>query len=257
MTSEHETFGLALSPNVRLRMSIAEEMRLDTENQVFTDDLQAKYISMHHEADRQQQTSIRGLLLADVGLALILFGKNLKIPGTDLGIQDIPAAMEVLTVFASFCFLVFCQAFANAQSYQAILEQFSIRKAVKLGIDPDYLTYGDVLSQVYLKAFRTEMNNFGRDFFTPGRRYRNFYGFVTLLLGLSWGSIFILHLTVVGAGVWHSIGATWLWWPFAGAMLIIHLTGLLMNLLLNFRFDAHHRAAMHEARREAARQHIG
>ncbi|NTJ00342.1 hypothetical protein G6L07_08390 [Agrobacterium rhizogenes] len=257
MTADYETLDLPMGPYVRLRMSVAEEMRLDTDNEVFTDELQAKYISMHSEAEKQQQASFKGVILADVGLALILFGKNVKIPGTDLGLQDIPAATEVLTVLASFCFLALCQSFANTQSYQAILEQFSNRKALKHGIDPDYLTFGDVLSQVYLKAFRAKMNNFGADFYVPRRPYLNFYGFVTLMLALSWASILVLHLTVVGAGVWHFIGATWMWWPFAGAMLVIHLTGLLMNLLLSFGVDAHYRGSVHEARRQEARDHIG
>lgn len=255
MPAEHEPFDLPLNPNVRLRMTVAEEMRLDTKHEVFTDDMQAKYISMHLEADKQQQAAMKGLVLADIGLALILFGKNVKIPGTDLGVQDIPAATEVLTVAASFFFLVVCQAFANTQCYQAIIEQFSNRRALKLGIDPDYLTFGNVLSQVYLKAFRTKMNVFGRDFFVPRRRYRIFYGLVTLLLGMSWISLLALHLIVVAAGVWHSIGEAWLWWFFAGAMLVIHLTGLLMNLSLDFGFDAHLRSEIQKARRVEAEQH--
>lgn len=252
MSAEPETFDLPMGPNVRLRMTVAEEMRLDTKFEVFTDDLETKYVSMFQEAEKQQQGALRGVVFADIGLALLLFGKNLKLPGMDLGLRDIPAAIEVLTVAASFGFLVLCQNFANTQCYQAILEQFSNRKALKLGIDPDFLTFGNILSQVYLKAFRAKMNHFSSDFFVPRSRYRNFYGFVMLLLGLSWASILVLHLAVVASGVWHSIGPIWPWWPFAGAILVIHLTGVLMNLFLDFSFDAHFRQAVHDARRQEA-----
>lgn len=254
MSDDNHQFALQLGPNVRLRMTVAEEMRLDTREEVFTDDLQAKYVSMHQEAERQQQASLKGLVFADIGLALLLFGKNVGIPGTDLGIQDIPAATEVLTVAAAFYFLVLCQAFANTQCYHAIIEQFSNRRALKFGIDPDYLTYGNVFSHVYLKAFRTQMNVFGPDFFVPKKRYRTFYGIVMLLLGMSWISILFVHLTVVAAGVWNSIGPVWLWWPFAGAILLLHLTGMVMNLFLDFGFDAHLRSDIQEARRLAAEQ---
>lgn len=254
MSDEDQPFDLQFGPNVRLRMTVAEEMRLDTNREVFTDDLQAKYVSMHQEAEKQQQASLKGLVIADIGLALLLFGKNVRIPGTDLGIQDIPAATEVLTVAAAFYFLVLCQAFANTQCYHAIIEQFSNRRALKFGIDPDYVTYGNVFSQVYLKAFRTQMNVFGRDFFVPRKRYRTFYGLVMVLLILSWTSILFVHLTVVAAGIWNSIGPVWLWWPFAGAMLLLHLTGVVMNLFLDFGFEAHLRSEIQEARRLSAQQ---
>lgn len=254
MSIEDETFDLALSPNVRLRMTVAEEMTLDAKKEIFNDDLYAKYVAMHREADRQQQGALKGVVYADIGLSLIMFGKNLEVPGTGLGLQDIPAATEVLTVAASFFFLIICQAFANTQCYQAIIEQFSNNKALKLGIDPDYVTYGDVFSQVYLKAFRPQMSVFLRDFFVPRTRYKRFYGFVTLLLALSWASILFMHIAVVSVGVWNSIGSAWFWWPFAGAILLLHLTGLIMNMFLDFAFDVPLRERVHEARGRKADQ---
>lgn len=248
MTEHHETFNLFLSPNVRLRMTAAEEMRLDKDDEIFDDDLHRKYIEMHRETVAAQERSIRSLALADIGLSLILFGKNVKIPGVELGLQDIPAATEVLTVIATFSFLTLCMAFVNAQSYQAILEQFANRKALKLGIDPDFIIYGDVLSQAYLKAFRPKMNVYGSDYFVPRRKYRLFYGTLTMLLLMSWLSILVLHLIVVGAGVRFSIGDHWAWWPFAGAIVVVHVAGIAVNLLLNFKFDARYRAAVDRER---------
>lgn len=192
-------------------MTVAEEMRLDREGEVFNEELHARYIAMHREASSAQDRSIKSVATADIGLSFILFGKNIKIPGTDFGLQDIPAATEVLTVVATFGFLTFCMAFANAQSYQAILEQFSNRKARKYGIDPDFITYGDIFSQVYIKVFRFKMNFFGSDYFVPGKKYKLFYGALISMLAVSWLSLLIMHLTVVGSGIRYSIGDSWIW----------------------------------------------
>lgn len=254
MSPHEEIFDLELSPNVRLRITAAEEMRLDTNDEIFTDELHLKYVNMQKEAERQLQVSIKGIGYADIGLCLLLFGKNVKIPGTDFGLQDIPAAIEVLTVVASFYFLVLAQTFANNQCYIAIIEQFSNRKTLRLGIDPDFVTFGNVFSQLYLKAFRYEMNFFGRDFFRPKKRYQTFYGMVIFLLASSWISIIIMHLIVVGFGVWKSIGESWVWWPFAAAIILLHLTGVLMNMFIDFSFDTPMRSAVHEDRRAKAAQ---
>jgi hypothetical protein len=250
-----EASDFTLSPNVRLRMTVAEEMRLDPNNEVFNDELHAKYVSMYSEAERQLHGSAKGVVYADTGLCLLLFGKNVKIPGIDFGIQDIPAATEVLTVFASFYFLVMCQAFANTQCYLAIIEQFSHRKALKLGIDPEYITYADVFSQTFLKAFRFEMSYFGSDFFQPGKRYQRFYGAVTLLLALSWLSLLAMHFSVVSAGVLNSLGTSWLWWLLAVAILLLHVTGLVMNIFVDFRFDPLLRSKVQESRRQIAERY--
>ncbi len=249
-------FDLELDPHVRLRMTVAEEMRLDENNEVFTEELHAQYISMQQEADRQLQTALKGAVYADIGLCLLLFGKNVKIPGTDFGLQDIPAATEVLTVIASFFFLVLFQAFANNQCYLAIIDQFSIRKALRRGIDPDFITYGKVFSQVYLKAFRGQMNTWGSDFFQPKKAYKRFYWFVTVLLALSWISIVLMHLIVVAVGVWNSVGESCLWWPFAGAIILLHITGIVMNMFLDFGFEVPFRPKVHEARRQRAEQEM-
>lgn len=250
MSVDEDQFKLELGPNVRLRLTVAEEMRLDPNEEIFTGELHSKYIAMRDVAERQVQGTIKGVVYADIGLSLLLFGKNVKIPGIDFGIQDIPAAVEVLTVLASFCFLVLCQAFVNSQCYLAVIDQFSIREASKRGIDPDFLTYGNVFSQIFLKAFRTDMNFYGSDFFKPRKRYRMFYNSVIALVALSWLSLLALHCTVVGVGVWNSIGQSWFWWPFAGAMLLLHVTGIAMNIFIDFNFDVPSRNAVQKTRHE-------
>lgn len=236
MTDEQKSFFLNLSPNVRLRMTVAEEMRLDPQGEIFTETLHDKYISMHREAVNQQNAALKTLAISDIGLALLLFGKNIKIPGTDFGIQDIPAATEVLTVSAAFGFLTLAMAFLNSQSYQAILNQFYVRSAEKWGVDPDFIAFGNIFSQVYLKAFRPKMSSTGIDFFQPEKPYIIFYSTIVILLGISWLSILALHICVVAAGAWHSVTSHWLSWIFAGSILLMHVVGVSINLLLDFRF---------------------
>jgi hypothetical protein len=236
MTEERDPFYLSLSPNVRLRMTVGEEMELDPEEQIFNDALHDKYIRMHGEAHHQQNGALRTLIIADSGLALLLFGKDIQLPWAGLTLLDLPAANEVLTVIASYGFLTLSMAFLNAQMYVAILDQFYIRRASRLGIDPDFISFGNILSQIYLKTFSSQMSRIGRDFFEANAAFKRFYGLLTLLLAAAWFSVIPLHLFVVGAGVWHSIGPHWAWWPFAGAIALVHTAAITLNLSPSFPF---------------------
>ncbi|MDZ7873205.1 MAG: hypothetical protein U5N27_08630 [Rhizobium sp.] len=127
---------LKLSPDVRLRLTVQREMALDTEGKLFTDELYQKYLTMHREALSRQNAQLKTVVLADAGVAMLLFGKNVTIPGTSLGIQDVPAAVEVFTAVAAFGFLMLALSFLNAQCYLAVISQFNIRKARPLSRGP-------------------------------------------------------------------------------------------------------------------------
>jgi len=217
-------------------MTVAEEMNLDTDGDIFTDALREKYIAMHKQAVTRQDSMIKTLLFADAALALLLFGKNVSIPGTSLGIQDIPAAVQVLTALASFAFLALALAFLNTQSYQAIIEQFDIRRTKSSAIDPDYLTAADNFSELYLKAFRPKMNVFGEDFFAPGPGYKRYYATVLVMIILSFASILLLHLSAITAGIWATWSASWMPALFCVAVFLMNATGILANVLLGFDF---------------------
>ncbi|KQU96794.1 hypothetical protein ASD00_18260 [Ensifer sp. Root31] len=234
--SVREPFRLKLSPNVRLRMTMQREMQLDTDAAVFTDSLYEKYLSMHRSAILRQDGNLKAVVLADIGLAMLLFGKNVTIPGTSLGLHDIPAGIQVLTALSSFAFLMLSLTFLNSQLYQAVIEQFSIRTAAPRQIDPDFLTAADTFTELYIKAFRGKMNIFGIDFYEAGRGFRAYYGGLIIILVAAFISILLLHLAVIGYGVWLSLNWSWLSALFVSSVFLTNLAAVGVNLATEFSF---------------------
>ncbi len=229
--------NFSLSPNVRLRMTLDHEMDLDKEGHVFNDALHQKYINMHREALSRQNAQLKTVALADVVLALLLNGKNITIPGTEIGIREIPAAIEVLTAFSAFGFLMLSLTFLNAQFYQALTEQFSFRRARAYGIDPDFINMGDVYTEIFVKAFRAKLNIYGVDFFDAGVGYRFYYSSMMLLLLFSMFSVIALHFVVVGSGIVTSFSWDFPRFLFCGVIVLVSVVSLLVNLLIGFSFD--------------------
>lgn len=236
MMQPEEKFVLRLSPNVRLRMTFEREMQLDEDGSIFTDELHQKYLMMHQRTLDRQDGILKTVAISDGLLALLLFGKNITIPGAGIGIQDLPAAVEVLTVFTSFNFMVLCLAFINAQSYQAIIQQFSNRRAAKKGIDPDFLSAADTFTEIYLKLFRAKMNIFGPDFFDAGWGFKVFYSLLSVMLSLAMLSVVLLHLSVVAYGLWTGFAMNWLSLLFCGAVVLMNVVGILVNMAPAFAF---------------------
>ncbi|MCY1664859.1 hypothetical protein [Rhizobium sp. SL86] len=227
---------LKLSPNVRLRMTFEREMLLDEDESIFNDVLHKKYLEMYDRGIAKQEALLKAALLSDGLLALLLFGKNVTIPGTSIGIQDIPAAAEVMTLFASLNFLVLSLAFMNAQAYQAICEQFTIRLAAKRGIDPDFLSAAHMSTEFYLKLFRKKMNIFGEDFFDAGVGYSAFYSSLSFLLGMVMLSVLALHISLMAYGIWMSFSLNWISVLFAVSVSLMNCAAVLVNISPSFNF---------------------
>lgn len=218
-------------------------MMLDEDGSIFTDALHQKYLEMHSRTLAKQEALMKTALLSDGLLALLLFGKNVTIPGTSLGLQDLPAATEVMTIFASFSFMVLSLAFMNAQAYQAICEQFTNRLAARKGIDPEFLSAAHTSTELYLKLFRGKMNIFGEDFFDAGRGYRAFYASLSFLLGIAMLSVVLLHLSVIGYAVWKSFSVNWLSILFCVSVSLMNLAAILVNMAPSFNFTVRQGAA--------------
>ncbi|TAU80461.1 hypothetical protein ELI41_29585 (plasmid) [Rhizobium leguminosarum] len=229
-------FKLSLSPNARLRMTVQNEMTLDKDGSVYNDTLYQKYLAMHAKALTKQEGLLKSLTFVDAALALVLFGKNVKIPGTDVGLQDIPATVQVLTALSSFAFLMVSLSFLNAQCYLAIIEQFNIRKARSQHLDPDFITAADTFTELYLKAFRSQLNFHGIDFFEPGRGYRWFFSSMIGLLMAAMACVLILHVSVASAGIWRSFSFHWIPGLFCTAVALINVVAILANVLVGFTF---------------------
>lgn len=229
-------FQLSLSPNVRLRMTVQNEMQLDPDGRFYNDDLYQKYLSMHREALARQQGQAKALAMIDAGLALVIFGKNVAIPGFGLSLQDIPAALEVLTALASFTFMMLSLSFLNVQCYQAIIEQFNIRKAKGTYLDPDFITAADTFTELYLKAFRPQMNIHGPDFFSPGKGFRIYFQSMVFLMITAMFLVLLIHLALVSVGAWQSFTGKWISAAFCLVIVLLNVVGILANLMVGFNF---------------------
>lgn len=236
MAEANENIMLKLSPNVRLRMTFEREMILDKEEKVFNDNIYHKYIKMYERATTRQDALMKSFMMADGLLAIFLFGKDFSIPGISISIRDFPAALEILTLFASFSFMILCLAFANAQAYMAICSQFANRTAQKYNIDPDFISASDIYTEFHIKLFRPKMNIFGIDFFEAGRGYRWFYSSLSFLLSLAMMSVIALHISIICYAIWLIFSMNWISILVCCAAIIINLSGLLSNIAPSFNF---------------------
>lgn len=191
---------IKLTPNSRLRLTLSREMENDPEEKIFNESLYQKYVIMQKESLLKQMSILKSVIISDSVLLFILSGKTITIPGTNFSTKDIPAAVEVFTFFASFGFLMLSLSFLNTQFYQAIVEQFNIRKTSKSGIDPDFLTTSDIYTELYVKLFRRKLNIFGEDYFIPGSAYKVHHTIMAILIGIMVTSILIMHVIIVVYG---------------------------------------------------------
>ncbi|MBB3218359.1 hypothetical protein FHW72_003464 [Ochrobactrum sp. RC6B] len=236
MTKALENLKLKLSPNVRLRMTFEREMTLDKEEKVFNNSLYQKYLSMYERAASRQDTLLRSLVIADGILAIFIFGKDISIPHTELSIREFPAALEILTFFASFSFMMLCLSFANTQAYLAICNQFTNRIAMKYNIDPDFISASDIFTEFHIKLFRPKMNIFGIDFFEAGYGYRWFYSSLLFLLSIIVISIIALHMSIIGYAIYLISSTNIISIVLICVVFIINICGLLVNIAPSFNF---------------------
>lgn len=228
---------LSFSPNIRLRMTLAREMDLDPNGEVFSDDLYSRYLAMLGTANARQEGLIRSLTFTDVGLAILLMGKSITIPVLNIGLSELPAAREALSILASLGFLFLCLAFHNLQYYTAVVEVFAQKRVSSKEIDPDFVAAAYTYTEWFVKLYRNRMNIWGVDFFLPGRGYRLYYGALAILLTLSILGMVLVHFALIG---WAAYGTALNGWAFVlyiTVMIAINLTGIMVAVTPSFEFN--------------------
>ena len=225
-----------LSPNVRLRATLQYEMAIDKEGKVFTDELLAKHVFMHRQAIERITSLSKSLILSNAILALLITGKDMSLPFSNLSTSDIPAAVESFAIFSSLTFMFLCLTFANEQFYRAIVEAMSTREAKKMGIDGDFVSSGDIYTEFYVKTFRETMNFDTFDYFTPGKAYKLYYGLLGLMVAISLVLLLLLHLILIGYAIWLTAAATWVAVLYVATVILMNLSGLLTTLGISLPF---------------------
>jgi hypothetical protein len=141
------------------------------------------------------------MLVLDAIALLLLFGKGIAIPGLGIGLSDIPAARETVTLLASLAFQFATLAYVNWHGYAALIDSINLHKSRATGVDPDFLSASDKFQEFAVKLYRRQMNVHGQDFAVPGFWYRAVSIFVVALITASALSFVCLHLAVVVVSV--------------------------------------------------------
>lgn len=205
--SEEDNSKIRLSPYTRLALTLQIEMSRDANSEYFNEQRYQSYLERYRNAVIHRDKVMRNMVMTDGLAALALFGKNIAIPFVGLSLVDIPGGLQSIILVASLGFLFVCTAFINEQFYKCAVDQFSIRKAKKLGIDPDYLTYADVHTEFFIKVFNRKMSNYTADYFIPGRGYVLFFRTLTISVTLGLLTLISLHLMLVGYAIYFSHAA--------------------------------------------------
>jgi hypothetical protein len=211
-------------------------MELDTEKAIFNDEMYKKYLSMHANALNKQNSLIKSLVLIDALLALLISGKDIVIPGISVRLLDIPAAPQLFVVMSSVIFLLSSLSFLNSQLYGAILEQFCIEKAKKIGVDPDFIIASDILVELYLKIFRKDMHIQGADFFRAGNNYVKTYSIVLKMIAIIMLILIFLHVSLEAYAIYYVFSLS-----FFGIFIPLFATvctgvAVFVNMMIDFTF---------------------
>jgi hypothetical protein len=164
---------LKLTPITRLSMSFDHELDLDKAN-LFNEKVYENYISILKLSDKQRDDGLKFVFMVDALIAILLTGNKLSIPWVGVSITNLPAVLEIATLFASVAFFFTAMFFTNAVCYAQVVDQFKIRAARTNAIDPDFLAAADKLFHFPLKIFRSKMNIWGVDFYSPRFGFKAF-----------------------------------------------------------------------------------
>jgi hypothetical protein len=233
-----EKVTLKLSPLSRLYFTLDQEFFLD-KSVVSDAERYNKFIKMYQLAEQKRDSLLRSLIIFDALILLLLFGKSITIPGTNISLSEFPAAREASTFLASLGFQFFAFSFVNWHGYAAIVDTINTHRARNTGIDPDYISAADKFLEFVVKLYRGQMNVHGVDFITPSNAYKFVAMCVTGLLALSVLSFLVLHLAVIGISIRETLfqDVGFLKYVYAVAVSTSTLGGLLVFLTLNRSFE--------------------
>lgn len=195
---------IRLSPITRLSLTLGNEMNLDKDGTLFNDDLYRSYLTMYSEGIRRRDNIMKSVVIADLLLIMVVNGQTITVPGVGLSLIEFPGAHAATMIFASLAFLFFAIAFFNEQAYAAIVRQFSIRRAQRTQVDPDFLIAADTFHEFFLKLSRKKLNIWGPDFFEPKRSYLWFFSGLMFVLSATFGLLLLLHLSVITLAIYSS-----------------------------------------------------
>ena len=168
---EPKVVDIRLSPLARLYFTLDRELNLD-KSLVSDASKYDRIVKMLQIAEAKRDALLRSLMMLDALTLLLIFGKNLTIPGIGLSLAEIPAAREAVTVLASAAFQFLSLAQLNLNCYSAFVDVISQHRARETGVDPDILSAFDKFQEFSVKLYRSKINIHTYDFAEPGTGYK-------------------------------------------------------------------------------------
>jgi hypothetical protein len=192
---------IRLSPVLRLNMSFARELEQEGAAAVYDEKALAKFKEMYEEAVRRRDNLLRTMVIADAGILLLLYGRDVRIPGFGISLLELPAGLELASLLASVAFMFACLAFFNEQAYIGLLNELTRRKTAPADLDPDFLAASEMFTEFFLKAYRPKFNIWGPDHYVPGNSYTRLFGSLMVMILAALFVLIALHFVAVGASL--------------------------------------------------------
>ena len=233
------TNTLKLTPITRLSMSFDHELDLDDGNE-YTEKVQANYLLILAKSEKQRDDVLKLLVMLDAVLAVLLTGSKLSIPWIGLSTTELPAVLEIVTALSSVVYFFVALFFANALCYAMVVDQFKVRTARKAALDPDYLVASEKLFIFPIKMFRSKLNIWGADFYSPDWGFKAlaiWIEFVTALVFIGFG---VAHFCLFGYSAWTTLnksGPALFQYIYVLITLILNLGGLSVFVFSNKDFS--------------------
>ena len=222
-------------------MTFGHELQLDSEGllrgSVFDGLVENLKIAVH-----RRDQMLRSLAIANSVLFLLLNGHGWRIPGFDVDIANLPAVVELTSLYVSVGFLFLCLAFVNEQCYSGLINQYGVNDSKPSAIDPDFINASKQFTELFLKVYRAKLNFWGPDFYLSRRPFTWFSTSLIFLIVLVALLFPLLHFLMIwGASMrvlenqWSLVGQVF----FIAMICIINLAGVIIVvfLLRDFTFD--------------------
>lgn len=184
------------------RMTATYEEDLDRINSPqFEEKLLEQIGQRFGEATVRRDNIVRALFILDFVLAVLVSGKNLKIPGTEISTQDLPAVMEIVTGLSSFAICTASMSFATWLCYSQLLWALTQRTARKIDIEGAILRDFDHFNELSVRLFQRRIAIAGEELFSPKFLFNAVLLVHDICTKILFGIIPLMHILLVGYAV--------------------------------------------------------
>lgn len=145
-----------ISPVVRARILYEREFNIDSRREKgFYDDNYFKGIVKQRDSTvAQRDALIKSMLLAILFMSFFVSGIEIKLPYFEISINSFPSIVYIVSVFLSFCFLMFAVNFVNEQAYMGLIDSYLISKYADKAVDYQTVRAAHITEHLFIRVFK-------------------------------------------------------------------------------------------------------